>query len=947
MVMLFSVETQESVDVPRDQVRQALDSKAFLPLREMKITEPSTGTTVSVPGALYRNALELDFQPWEKSDEYKGSAYGAAALAAGAASGISFGLSDLILEKGLDVDVGNLRKAQEEMFMMGEVGGIVGSLFIPGGAVAAGAKLTKGAKAFQIARGVTVAPRAVASFGGRTAKATEGLALKWLAGATTAAEAEAAGVLTKAAAKAAGLGVGGTLEGTAYGIGQGISDIAFSEKALGDNEAIGEALTAHIGPTALWLGGAGAGFGGLASLTGSAFKGLTKRIVGRLEEAAGKNRVGLTAFAEEHTLKALGMTAAGAKKFRKSKPDIFKTLQDEGLIVPGASTEELIKGVASNVEKHGTLIGLHQEGFDNFIQGVAPQAMERLAAITKQTKSLRRQMAKKLKKGVTKAALAPQREQLRVLTREAATIANKHVHAPWMPTVIQRLKNKLKRPPAGVAPTFDIGRFWQEVDKAARGAIQGFTRNFRGDLALTFQEAHSIKVKFGQLGYKFGKSINPADKSMAAGFRAIEQEMRREIQRARTALTKKNPSLAGSLESLKNSEKVFGDLNNLAEQLDGSVFTKNVEQTLASMVSTFLRVGSYRLMFGKFGVFPLLAAGGVTSATGIGHAITKGTPHATIAHRAYQLTKLREVQKIAEGVQGRVDNVVNGFFQNLTRVEAPVASATVKRGALRRMLSFAAKPITVPYKNAGKLRALAAPTVAIANANVQEQQKQADFYKQLFSNAAALLNDPNELMTRVSASLYQLEDVAQVTSGYAAGTAARAVQAITEAGKANLVAAPTATVDPLMDAEVYLPPVQNLMRFADIASAVLDPLTIMEVGFNSGTLASWEAAAINFVYPKLHSYITAQIAFEIGELPGPLQQRQKDVLARWVGAPTSRLTTAGFLARAQVVYNQEQAVAPDTGAPVRSSSDRARRIGRGARQAGEAAQTQPQRIAVL
>jgi len=77
---------------------------------------------------------------------------------------------------------------------------------------------------------------------------------------------------------------------------------------------------------------------------------------------------------------------------------------------------------------------------------------------------------------------------------------------------------------------------------------------------------------------------------------------------------------------------VFGDLTDLAKALDGSVFTKDVEKVLGGMVSSFLRIGSYRLMFGKFGVVPLLASAGVSGAATIGQQISKGTPHASLAY---------------------------------------------------------------------------------------------------------------------------------------------------------------------------------------------------------------------------------------------------------------------------------------------------------------------------
>lgn len=138
----------------------------------------------------------------EEQSKYGGTGAAALATAAGAARGLSFGLSDVILKgMGLSEEAAKLQAHQPTMSTVGEVGGAIGGAFLGPGAI--------------VAKGAQAATKGIVSGLGR------------------------------AAAKEAA-------EGALYGVGQTIS-----EQALGTNDSVAESLVANVGMGAILGGGFG------------------------------------------------------------------------------------------------------------------------------------------------------------------------------------------------------------------------------------------------------------------------------------------------------------------------------------------------------------------------------------------------------------------------------------------------------------------------------------------------------------------------------------------------------------------------------------------------------------------------------------------------------------------------------------------------------------------
>lgn len=148
---------------------------------------------------------------------------------AGAARGGTFGISDFLAVKtGLTSPehLSALKEYYPTTSTLGEIGGAVGTAFIPGSLVGQVVKGAKAAEAFAVGKAAAALP----------AKA-------------------AANVIAKTAIETGGKALGGAIEGMAFGLGQSVS-----EAALGDPDLNAEKIMANVGYGGLMGGGLGAVF---------------------------------------------------------------------------------------------------------------------------------------------------------------------------------------------------------------------------------------------------------------------------------------------------------------------------------------------------------------------------------------------------------------------------------------------------------------------------------------------------------------------------------------------------------------------------------------------------------------------------------------------------------------------------------------------------------------
>jgi len=251
---LFNTQTNQIESVPHDAVSDYLASGVYAPKKgdkfniafqdsnEVGTVDSSEVLKALQSGGTLRPFAEVQQESYEQ--QYGDPLSAGLAGAAGAARGLSFGLSDQLLTKTGLVDADTLKgleSANPISSNVGEVGAIVGSALLSGGTSAA----AKGAQA--LGSGVSAVTKGAAAAG----VAVEKLLMS---------EAAKAGVkksIAKSlAAKMAPKVVEGGIEGAAFGAGK-----LLSENALGDIDLNAENLLAAVGPGALIGGGLGAMFG--------------------------------------------------------------------------------------------------------------------------------------------------------------------------------------------------------------------------------------------------------------------------------------------------------------------------------------------------------------------------------------------------------------------------------------------------------------------------------------------------------------------------------------------------------------------------------------------------------------------------------------------------------------------------------------------------------------
>ncbi len=284
MAELFDTKTKERVDVPDTDAPDAVLSGRYglAGGSKLMLYRPD-GQAVTIPAESapeafqkgYKYAPQTEVHAQENAEKYGEFGSKLLAAGAGAARGLTLGLSDRAL-RNLGVEAKTLRNLEEGAPFTSGIGEVAGSI--------AGVALTGGA----------------GGAGQAAARATGATAGK--------------GLLARAGAKAIELGVAGGIEGAAFGAGQ-----AVTEDALGRADLTAESLIANAGLGAAVGLGAGAliGGGGTIAMAGA------RKAAGKVGEKLGAGGVKewLEDFAGERALKA---TLGQQKR-------AFTQLEDKGL----------------------------------------------------------------------------------------------------------------------------------------------------------------------------------------------------------------------------------------------------------------------------------------------------------------------------------------------------------------------------------------------------------------------------------------------------------------------------------------------------------------------------------------------------------------------------------------------------------------------------------------
>lgn len=363
MAELFRFDTGTVEAVPDDQAADALASQKYGLVNSLvkdgrvNMVDDRSGKTFSVPieeaGSFLQNFRLQSGEEHRKgrvAQEYgSGLPSELAAAGLGAARGLSFGLSDQAAKATgfmTPEELAGYKEANPAASAVGEVGGVIGSLLIPGGAVGAAGKGVRGA-----AKVGGLAERAVLGAGREVGAQTFGQTLA-----------------RAAAAKAAG----GAVEGALYGAGHLVS-----EEALGNAEFTAEAVATHVGLGAI-IGG---GTAGALSLGGELGKAGLAKAAGAVESVVdGKSASEvITELSKDKALDAAGILGGARKKLRKTgrldraAESLLKVDHPDGgkIIKAGMSTAEVAPRIGDVIEHHGKSIGAFIENLDEAAVGIA------------------------------------------------------------------------------------------------------------------------------------------------------------------------------------------------------------------------------------------------------------------------------------------------------------------------------------------------------------------------------------------------------------------------------------------------------------------------------------------------------------------------------------------------------------------------------------------------
>jgi hypothetical protein len=623
-VKLFSKDGQ-ALDVNEDQVFEALSSNQYgVPADQQFAVVGPGGRAAGVNGA---NLLKVLKQGWRlETTEEQGQRYfrgkaqegSLAAFGAGAARGVTLGLSDWVMTESGMVDPGYLDALREEnpgLSITGEVIGGIGSVFIPGGAISKlGTGLARAGLETKTALAVAealVPARGLATFGAKVGAGVEGLALRVLTGGADDAF-KAASLSQRALAKMGALTAAGAVEGSVVGLGQVIT-----EHALGNPETVGEALTAHIGPAAIVGGIAGGLFGGVAALGGAALQKMTKKAEQGIADFIGTEA---PTIRTKTVFQALGLNpdVVSRKLGEKKTLEAVDTLLDPDLlgdghaiVKPGAKSDEVLQRIRTASERYGQNISVLINGADEVVARMGDDAGEKLI---------------------------PQGEHI------AAALYLK-------------------------ADQLFLGK---RPYKKAYDELQRVAKEFADGGPMPFVEAQAQKVAYG-VAFD-AKDVLKGSKLDA--WRVAYHTIRDELEAATEEVYTKG-GMPDMLNLLNKSRKVYRDIRDVAEMADDQWLraSESWAAEAAKRGVEFVRGLTQRMLF--FGRTGAGAVKGAAMAVGMRQVFEAGAGFmrpSKIANMANDTAKLRAVQQQVEAFAKRIDDAVEGLLTAKTvRIAAPTS----------------------------------------------------------------------------------------------------------------------------------------------------------------------------------------------------------------------------------------------------------------------------------
>ena len=267
MPKMFNIALGEWRDIPEGEVQGAYESGQYVFAKGASVPVAlADGRYGTIKGEEFKDVIragggyDLPSERQHRADEEKYDSRNAEALLLAAGRGLTFGLSDVALEKmGVysDEEIQGLEDHNAILSGIGEVGGALAPALLTGGGSALAATGVKGL----LKRGVHYSP---AGFATRAAAAAESAIGKKLG-------VEALEGGSKMLAAVPGFAAAGSVEGALFGAGE-----TFSEELLGRTDKTAEQIVGDIGFAALLGGGLAGTFSMAPAAVAKAFQSQAK-----------------------------------------------------------------------------------------------------------------------------------------------------------------------------------------------------------------------------------------------------------------------------------------------------------------------------------------------------------------------------------------------------------------------------------------------------------------------------------------------------------------------------------------------------------------------------------------------------------------------------------------------------------------------------------------------
>jgi hypothetical protein len=906
----------------------------------------SGGELYDVPAAeiaeMSRRGYRLESQDEAKhrqlQETYGGTAGEVGAFAHGVGKALTFGGLDvagkLIGGDTYTETVKKLQEANPNAELAGEISGITGALFMPGGQ----------GKALQGLQKLAAPVKSVAKLG----RSVEKGVLKALGG-------PKGGVVRQALAKGGSLGAGAGVEGALYGAGEFVS-----EAALGEIEPTAENFLAHTKTGLMWGGAAGGALGASGPLigkvlgTGKAFAGRSAKGIRRLwEKATGQKAIeGLddalegaiaspkiskwtkaqaTAIAEDPaklaTLQAKGAAGKEARRIattaadnRNKIVDEISNLRDQQQAILDEFTDQ-IKGrlkfanmesiaqvdnaVETAMQAQGRMAQLREEVAE-MMAGAKTGEYGAKGAITSFNKSLGAH-ERRLQKYIRKASLTGKGNvaeemhyTLDAVKRDIGKMRQRLGRVQMQDFAHQQTTSKFEQLYEGLRQHLEDPALYGAVAKAQKAVNAPWSRIIgRSPIARGFRKV---------VGQKEWRNLYATDRSKVSKFinnlgraenRVDEEFLRAQISDELDLIN----SIGKAFELPSAMRNKLDEVRSISLRLADSVSTARktvgLQNQLSDVIQKSNRLGS---------IMPMGAGAGVGYLLGGEEGAAAGLALSVFTNPGRMIQIRAAMERLSGDMNLQIGKAIKGYINKATGKIKPVAAKA------KRIVGPTAQKV-LSDSNWGDRR------------TVDKDRYQA--FRRRAKELTEFVSNPQLAADRLTKNTNAISDAAP---NLAAAVQMKALNAATFLhNKMPKPTKGTALLDPK-----FKPSEVDLVRFERYVEAVQDP-TVLLRDLKKGMLTRETVEAVESVYPRMYEQIVLSLAEQIPALRDDLPYKERVNLSTLFQIPVDQTMEPRFYQTMQML-----AMAPPPEPQPRGPSATAQVWGK--IKAGQVALTETQRV---